>query len=163
MQKTPSVSMFGLAIVLVAIFVGAVLFSKTEKVSSGEVVVVSEEKIKTISLDDGTYTVRIDAVNQSVENTVIVMREVIYFEGAEARIAAVKEVDCKGVIEECVPTLLKDYYVRETNNAPFEVPVPADKAALATMVLDTIQQDPDTVFIVTFRNGNLLLAEQKIN
>ncbi len=160
MQKTPSVNMLGLAIVLVAIFLGAVLFSKTEKVETVSTE-IQQPKVKSSILTDGEYVVQINAVNQTVEDTIIAMRHVAYFEGPEARIAAAKEIECDGQIEECVPTLESGYYVRQSNNAPFEVPVPAGKVALATMMLNAIRTNPDVVFNVAIVDGQLSAVEQK--
>lgn len=152
MQHLYKISTVAIALVLIAVVLNYAL--TTEATIPHDVTTAIESssdqpfpRNSTNLKKNGDYTVYITAVNQTPQETTFEMKDVVYFEGSEARVVAANEVPCSESIENCVATLRQGYYVRETNNH-FTARMVGGSLRGAE-IAERITEDPRTVFTVT--------------
>ncbi len=80
-------------------------------------------KVAAASIEDGTYYASVISVNRNPEDTVASFEHVMFFQGSEATDAALEDVDCEEVIENCVASLKNGYYVRKSGAPVFNAPI----------------------------------------
>jgi len=80
-------------------------------------------KVAAASIEDGTYYASVISVNRNPEDTTASFEPVIFLRGEEAKAAALEDVECDEIIEKCVTTLDKGYYVRKSGAPVFNAPI----------------------------------------
>jgi hypothetical protein len=126
-------------------------------------------KIAAAGIEDGTYTVHIHSILSTAEDTRITFSHVTYFEGAEASSSASHDVPCPNKpLEACVPTLTRNFYVRQSGTPDFTVPVPSQASIVLHDVphgtvksLRDIVREFQPVFEVVVINGNVVSITEK--
>lgn len=171
MNTNKTILLIVLACVLIAGGIYLYAYTKRDTISptTTSTQTGANAKVAASTVADGSYTVQIHSITTTPEDTSLTFRNVEYFEGAEASSTAAEDVTCeKQPLAACVPTLTKDYYVRDADTPDFTVPLTArtqialrDEANATTDMLRNLKRQFDPVFDIEVKDGVVTLLTEK--